>query len=400
MIRDIPEEHFDEAADLFHRRCLAFDDLELDSTDLRVIDARIRAHLDGLRLGGDFALEIARPALMEGSPEEAFVAVTLAFETGRPDAIADVEAALAADPTDAFEGIIWGLRLTRGPGTTAVLRRLLTSVDDPARAAALDALSFRRQDPGHVAHDAIRTGSFLMAEAGLRAARRLGIPDLSDSIEPFTEVEDLAPLALDALLTLAPERGLRRLREVVSSNAPGADFAIGRLAAAAGPADFTRVLAASRSEEHELARAGLLGLGHIGNPRGVPALIERLAAPRLGGVASIALRHMLGPELPDRELPPLPEDDEADWHPDDELPRLDPVPVGKWWAANRSRFTEDRRYRGGGAYGPGSPRSDSPLGYRRWEEIEWTLNGGRPPEGRAFTVSGAPRPTSRTRRRG
>jgi hypothetical protein len=199
-------------------------------------------------------------------------------------------------------------------------------------------------------------------------------------------VEDLAVVALDALHRLAPERGTKLLREIVDQKAATAAFAIGRLAAAAAPADFTRVLAASQSEDPELARTGLLGLGHIGDPRGVPALVERLHAPRLGGVASVALRHMFGPELPDRELPPLPEDDEADWHPDDELPRLDPVPVSGWWAENRSRFVADHRYRAGGALTPGSPRMESPLGYRRWEEIEWALAGGRPPESRAFTV--------------
>jgi hypothetical protein len=144
MIRDIPEEHFDEAADLFHRRCLALDDLELDMTDLRVLDARIRAHLDGLRLGGGLSMEIARPALTEGSPEEAFVATTLALEIGRPEAIAEVEAALAADPTDAFEGIVWGLRLSRSPGTTALLRRLLASADEPTR----DSSRTTRSAPG------------------------------------------------------------------------------------------------------------------------------------------------------------------------------------------------------------------------------------------------------------
>ena len=50
------------------------------------------------------------------------------------------------------------------------------------------------------------------------------------------------------------------------------------------------MIAATRTEDYDLARAAVFALGQLGLPECVPALIDILDRPRLGGAATLALR--------------------------------------------------------------------------------------------------------------
>jgi hypothetical protein len=74
----------------------------------------------------------------------------------------------------------------------------------------------------------------------------------------------------------------------------------------------------------------------------VPALIEILDRPRLGGVATLALRELCKNWLPNEPLPNAiaaaveVAQQQDDWHPDDELPRADKSAVGAWWKVRKA----------------------------------------------------------------
>ena len=108
MIRDIVEEHLDEAAYLYTRRQAAQRRVDATAEDVAELGRRLRAHLDGLLVGGAMAWELTQPALSQSNEAQAFVAGILAMEGGQPAWLEDLVAALIAPKPEAFEGLRWG----------------------------------------------------------------------------------------------------------------------------------------------------------------------------------------------------------------------------------------------------------------------------------------------------
>lgn len=172
LLLDILEEHVDEMSFLFSQRLHALEALTLDFTFLTGLDERLEAHLDGLLVGTDSSWELCRPLLGGEHPEEAFVAWSVALRSPLPwNWTEELPADLPAGP--ALEGVRWALRLSTSERTAAVLARLLGSENAATRAIALDAMTFRRGDPGPALRAALRSSSPPLLHAG---NRRRGAP--------------------------------------------------------------------------------------------------------------------------------------------------------------------------------------------------------------------------------
>jgi uncharacterized protein (TIGR02270 family) len=106
----------------------------------------------------------------------------------------------------------------------------------------------------------------------------------------------------------------------------------------------------------EAARDALAGLGALGDPAGVPPLLEAITVPALARGAGEAFRLITGADLAREGLegrPPEgfeagPSDDPADpdvgLDPDEHLPWPDPDRLTAWWAARRDRFPSGVRH--------------------------------------------------------
>lgn len=344
MIRDIVEEHLDEAAYLYTRRQAAQRRVDATAEEVADLGRRLRAHLDGLLVGGAIAWELTQPALSQANEAQAFVAGIVAMEGGQPVWLEALVAALNAPTPEAFEGLRWSCLITAWSGAPIFHARLLNLESHWARAIGLDGLSLHGKDPGSALDRGMGSEHPAEVSAALRAASRLRRNDKVTDISRFTASQDpdIAIAALKALARLNPEAARQCCVACLARDVRVAAKAAGVLGGIGNRADVPALVAATRAEDYELARAAVFALGQLGLPECVPALIEILDRPRLGGVATLALREVCKNRLPNEPLPVAIANavegaqQQDDWHPDDELPRADKNAVGVWWNARKA----------------------------------------------------------------
>jgi uncharacterized protein (TIGR02270 family) len=97
-------------------------------------------------------------------------------------------------------------------------------------------------------------------------------------------------------------------------------------------------------------------VGVIGDPAGIPWLLEQMAVPELARVAGESFTSITGVDLayedlegekPERfEAGPTenPEDENVELEQDEDLPWPDAGLIEQWWDKNRSKFSNGTRY--------------------------------------------------------
>ena len=84
------QQHVEEAAFLWLLRDRAIADPHYSLSDLSHLDSRVEAHLDGLRIAGDFAWKLCSEALQSQEAGEVFAAAVLALEGNDGDRLLQV----------------------------------------------------------------------------------------------------------------------------------------------------------------------------------------------------------------------------------------------------------------------------------------------------------------------
>ena len=380
MILDILDEHIDEAEALFERRLLAFDMLDLTGEDLAEFDRRLRAHLDGLLLGGDASWTRCRDSLTEGSVGQAYVAGILACETPGAPELQTLINALTDATTETRDGLRWACRMTVWVVMPDVLKQLLNSDNADVRAVALDALVYRKMlPPVEVLLRAMDSPHTAECIAGLQGVAQTQDPSLASQVERhvFSDSTEVSGAALNSLVWLDPARAIGHCRRILAEAAPCPAAAARLLGVIGHRDDLGPLTATTTAEDTHVARAAVLALGNLGSVEAVPALIRLLEHPQLGGVAGVSLTRMFGQYLPDTEMPAVEtaedDDESGDWYPDDDLPRLSPQVVNRWWGAYQSHFPVNGRFRNGGWFQPGPPLVETALPLVEYEVMEYGL---------------------------
>jgi len=306
------------------------------------------ANLDGLRIAEAAGIEIGRAA-MEDDPEAAGVVALLLAESrcDQPAASEEAISLLRQDSPDIRHSAWWGLRLADPRQVEAHLRPLL---DAPGwsfpSAAALDILAFHRLpvgvEPGEPPDEQEEEIAWLLAEAGGR------IPGAWDATRLTRSLGHSSARVREAALHAAARCGLSELRvlcrEATVRSAPLE--AVEFLGVVGSAEDLARLERSAGSPS--TAAAALAGLGRLGLPAAVPALLEFLDNPELADCAAAAIERIVGqavPRGPEPEPPPDLGEEELDlWEPH---PPVDTQRARGWWKENASRFDPARRYQAG-----------------------------------------------------
>jgi uncharacterized protein (TIGR02270 family) len=82
IIEWVVEQHAEEAAFLWTTRDRAVRSPNYSLKDLSSLDERVEAHLDGLRVAGQFGWQLCEQALDKEEPSRVFAAGVLAFDSG------------------------------------------------------------------------------------------------------------------------------------------------------------------------------------------------------------------------------------------------------------------------------------------------------------------------------
>jgi len=356
-IRDIVEEHLDEAAFLWTQRLAAVDSAA--STVDEVAEGpeeRLLAHLDGLRVGGAAAeAELLVPALVGPETDRAAAAAAALALAGRIEPLA---AALPAAEANR-PAIALALAAFLPRQEEARLLPWLDGGQPAAAGVALGVLAARGAAPPAEVRRALRASDLAVRLAGLRAAAVLG-----DAARPDVEAALASPdpgmrgAAIEAGLELRLLAAWQACQRAADAGRAGPlDLQV--LAMSGTPDDLARLEAAARVPAQRAA--ALFAAGHSGRVVAADlcarflddALVAPVAAEGLRAVAGLAI------EGPYRAPPPAePEEDpEAVLDGpvagvDRALPWPDPELVQHWWARARSGLAEGARWLEGQPFGP------------------------------------------------
>lgn len=293
FLRDIVEEHLDEAAFQWRQWSLAFGSATLTAADLAEgIEERLLASVDALAVAAPTAgTRLLEPALCEGEPGAAFAAA-LALLT-LPNGFLAIRRALAGeDDTARRAALQQALALSPRQGLEREVEPLLSPEHPAGAAAALGVFAARRLDPGPRLLDLIASGDAEMAAAALRAAPWCSRPTRAAVERAYAfPVPAVRDAALEVGLFLGLGSALAASRKLAASRAPS-PVALMALAMSGTASDLQLLTGAL--EEPLLRRAALRALGFAGSPRAVDRILPWLAEPSTACAAGEAFAAITG----------------------------------------------------------------------------------------------------------
>lgn len=351
VLIDVLEEHLEELDLLWETRQRALDSPDYTPASFAALEERMAAHFEGLRVGGDHSLRIARYVLPRAKGSTAFAAAFALLTLGGPDDAMAVIDTLRSGEAEVADGLRHALRHAGSARVVEGVRELLGSAPWPARVAALDVLSFRRIDPGVDPHPYLHHEDSWVRRVAWGALARLR-PSLvaADLTAGF---EDAEPLVARAALEAASLMGRREVIEWCRAGCRrlGAQdrWAAVMLGALGEPSDVGLLI--ETSGKPPVQDAAILGIGYLGDPHGVPRLIEAMGDPALLVAGGEAFRQITGADIDAREerradegeAPPI--GDPAEFLP--ERPTPEPARAQAFWKQRASKFSEGQRYRFG-----------------------------------------------------
>lgn len=375
VLWDVMEEHLDEV-----EYCCGELEAQLDHATLSLsqvedgIEARLRAHVDGLVIGGEV---VARNLL----------ATTFADEEVEPERIAAAAFALmhGSQPKLAGEALLLQSEIVR----RAALRGITLADPKPIRAWALD--RFREKPAPEITANllplvAARIEPAALLEylqsdhAGLAAsAARVVSTGPKGIFLPCIEAlighdsPDVARHATLAGLAWGSNRAWASVSKRALSGEPQHAASMALYAALSSPNHHARLVEFLKRDE--LRADALFALGFTGNPEMMSALLEHLASENASEakIAAQSIQLITGldtqddayclpvPEPGEPTILPEPEDDpeaqeslpefekddlDADLRPrpEDAMPEPNAAAVRKWWSESSGRFSNTQRY--------------------------------------------------------
>jgi len=327
--------------------------------NLRRLDDRIAANLDGVAVAGETGRELCTTALETPWIGQAFAAAAAAIEAADHARLARIFA-LAATVPDVRRGLLSALAWWPAPQCQSLLRRLLSSFDEH-RSLALSAHRLHGLDPGPMLQASLSDPQVQLRASAARAAGELGRLDLVDALLDAMNDDDAetAWQATRSVCLLGRRRAVfDRLWREQASAWPWADAALALLIQCADfphAQDIVRAVAKA-SPTSTPSRRLVRAVGWLGDTALVPWLINLMDQPHLTRLAGESLSMIAGVDLAAMDLevkPPAvmpagpnddPEDTDVALDEDDSLPWPDAAKLKVWWPAQSARFPRGVRY--------------------------------------------------------
>ncbi len=331
--------------------------------DLRALDDRVEAQLDGLAVSGDEGWAATEAALAHAGAGELFTSAALALRfashSDRPLKRFDTVMDAVLQPARAVRPLACALYWTDGAVREAALRRLSRRSDPLARSVVITAAAMSGTDPGPFLLQALESEhGYLVAaacEAGLHRSAR-DVTALEEHLgAPDTELRLLAATAASVGQS---KRARHVLKELTSNRNPElAERAASALFRAIEPRDA--VVAYRELFGHQTTRASLRAAAAAGVCELVPVLLDALQCTSLTRLAGDAFTVITGAQAlavnatAGVAADEWPSDDPADeavaLHPDIGLPWPDARSYATWWREHAGQFNASTRYIDGAA---------------------------------------------------
>lgn len=360
VISHIIDQHAEEAAFLWLLRHNAIYAPHYNLKDLAKLDGRVEAHLDGLKIAGDYGWEACCNNLEHKESSEVFAASLLALEGNDINRINKIYQVVEETP-ETLTGLISAIGWIEPHHLQGKVSGLLVSKNPLWRRAGIAACAIHRVDPGQFLDQAIQNDDPQLKARALRAAGELGRFDLKTAVLEQVNEQDsgIAFWAAWSAVKLG-DRG-KALSSLQTMIIEGSEYSIKAMQMALLVLNLTDVkeLLKALVQNQDRIRETIIGAGIAGDPSYIPWLIKQMEVPLLAKIAGESFSFICGVDIAyqdlEGELPKdftagpteNPEDEEVDMDPDEDLPCPDPLLMEGWWKQNQHDFLPGVRYLSG-----------------------------------------------------
>lgn len=355
-IPHIIDQHAEEAAFLWLLRSNAVSASHYDLDDLSELDERVEAHLDGLRIAGDYGWEISKSNLELKEAGELFSASVLALESQSPEKLKTVYKVLSDSP-ELQNGFVSALGWVNPNYLEGKVSGFLGSKDPFWQKIGIAACTVQRADPKKYLTQGLKSTDDKLCCQSLKAVGVFGRTDLNADIHKLianknTEIKFWASWA--AVLCGDRTQALKSLVSLVKENSNHTNKAIAlllRTLESHHAKDFLALL-----KEQSKLREVIQGIGIRGEVDYIPWLIDQMEIPELARLAGESFTLITGVDLAYDDLEmdqpegfesgptENPDDENVDLDSDEDLPWPDPELIRQWWNSNKSGFDSGTRY--------------------------------------------------------
>jgi uncharacterized protein (TIGR02270 family) len=357
--RAIPEvvsQYAEEAAFFWLLRGVAASQPHFSLAKLAELDERVEAHLDGLRIAGPAGWEVCKQVLGQGTGE-VFVGAILAFESADDQRIQKVLEGGTTSPRH-VRALVSALAWLPYSQVGSAIKAFLGSGVPVQQRVGLAASALHRQTPRAALSDALNSADLPLKARALRAVGELGAVDFAAVLRKNLAAEDETCrfwAAWSAALLFPDKDALTALQRIVQSNSPFRERAVqvglGRMELEAGVSWQIKLAGNPQS-----TRLAVVAGGVLGDPEGIPWLIQQMKIPSLARVAGEAFSMVTGLDLHVEQLTaPRPEgfesgptenpaDENVNLDADENLPWPNPEAIQRWWDSHHGGFSKGTRF--------------------------------------------------------
>jgi uncharacterized protein (TIGR02270 family) len=360
------------------------------------LDGRLEAHIDGLRVAGDYGSRLCKQAIEKiGGPGETFTAAILAFESGKQERIQDVFQ-VAADKPTCIRALVSALGWLPYEKVSPIINTLLEAESPIRNRVGIAGAAVHRRNPGPALQAAFAADAPFLRERALRAAGELGLVDTHITLRANLRAKDPTVrfwASWSNALLNGHKDAVAYLQNVSEAGGPFAERAAQMAMRRLVPND-AKIWLKRMVKELGQKRVAVIAAGAFADPEVIPFLIDQMKVYRLARVAGESFSLITGARFvhdqlqgqkPDGfESGPTdnPEDENVDMDPDENLAWPDPALVQKWWNSRQGNFSKGTRYLLGQPITLESLREALKNGYQRQRAaaaLELAiLNPGRP----------------------
>ncbi|CAA9889657.1 conserved hypothetical protein [Candidatus Methylobacter favarea] len=360
VIPHIVDQHAEEAAFLWHLRSHAVHAPHYNLKDLAKLDNRVEAHIDGLRIAGDYGWQACCHNLERKEPGEVFAAGLLALEGNDIDRINTVYQAVEETP-ETLTGLVSAFGWVEPKSLQGKVSGLLISANPLWRQAGITACAIHRVDPGKYLDQAVQDDNPQLRARALRTAGELGRSDLKSALLEQLNNPDIAVGFWAAwAAVLLGDRG-RALTSLQNKIIEGSDFSLKAMQLALRVLDLQQAkeLLKTLVQSGDRTREAVTGAGIAGDPSYIPWLIKQMELPELARAAGESFSFISGADIAYEDLEgefpedfaagptENPEDEEVAMDQDDDLPCPNPTLIERWWKQHQQNFKPGVRYLSG-----------------------------------------------------
>jgi uncharacterized protein (TIGR02270 family) len=355
-IENIISTHVEEASFLWLLRDAAVTEPHYTLTDLKDLEERIDAHLDGLRVAGNMAWPLCEAGLQHREPGEVFAAAFTALDKARQDWL-DLTLEVVHDAPECTSGLVSALGWLPKEKLQGFVVNWLKSEEALLRQIGLSACAIQRVDCGGYLTLGLRDCDAAVRARALRSIGELRRRDLLTAVTEHMDTEESTCrfwAAWSATL-LGDTKGISALQPFFEIEGEFQQHSL-----ILGLRAMDKVSAVNWVRAHSklpgFERAIIEATGTVGDPVTIPWLISLMQKPQYSRLAGESFTMITGVDLAYEDLDgdqpegfeagpsENPEDEDVAMDLDEELPWPDHHKISQWWDMNQERFTSGERY--------------------------------------------------------